>query len=89
MIVALSLIGGVGYIMLAVTKGTGPRYAGTFLAASGVFPSIANILPWVSSAQGHDDRRGVAFVMLNVIGQCGPLLGTRLYPTTEGPYCKY
>lgn len=24
--------------------------------------------------------------MLNVIGQCGPLLGTRLYPTKEGPF---
>lgn len=23
--------------------------------------------------------------MLNVIGQCGPLLGTRLYPTTQAP----
>lgn len=26
-------------------------------------------------------------VLLNLIGQCGPLLGTRLYPSNEGPYC--
>lgn len=75
MIVCLSIIGGVGYILLATTTSTGPRYTGTFLAASGVFPCIANILPWVTNNQGNDDRRGVAFVMLNVIGQCGPLLG--------------
>lgn len=25
-------------------------------------------------------------MLLNVIGQCGPLLGTRLYPTNEGPF---
>lgn len=23
---------------------------------------------------------------MNVVGQCGPLLGTRLYPTGEGPF---
>src|ERR1700761_7886829 len=25
-------------------------------------------------------------MILNLVGQCGPLLGTRLYPTNEGPY---
>lgn len=74
-IICLSIVGGVGYIMLAVAHSVGARYAGTFLAASGVFPCIANILPWVTNNQGNDDRRGVAFVMLNIIGQCGPLLG--------------
>ncbi|KAL1310975.1 hypothetical protein AAFC00_001195 [Neodothiora populina] len=86
MIVCLSLIGGVGYIMLATTKSTGPRYAGVFLAASGVFPCIGNILPWVSNNQGNDDRRGVAYVMLNVIGQCGSVLASNIYPKSEGPY---
>ncbi|KAI4715808.1 MFS general substrate transporter [Aureobasidium sp. EXF-10727] len=80
-IIILSIIGGVGYIMLATTSSTGPRYAGVFLAASGVFPCIANILPWVTNNQGNDDRRGAAFVLLNLIGQCGPLLGTRVYNT--------
>jgi len=65
-----------------------PRYTGVFLAASGIFPSIANILPWVANNQGNDDRRGVAFVMLNFIGQVGPILGTRMYPTSQAPYCK-
>jgi hypothetical protein len=35
--------------------------------------------------QGSDTRRGAGIMILNLIGQCGPLLGTRLYPTTEGP----
>jgi len=67
-IIILSAVGGVGYIMLAVAKSTGARYTGVFLAASGVFPCIANILPWVTNNQGNDDRRGAAFVLLNVIG---------------------
>lgn len=49
MVMVLSAIGGVGYIMLAVAKSVGARYTGVFLAAAGIFPAIANILPWVLS----------------------------------------
>jgi len=86
MIIVLTIVGGVGYVMLAAAKSVGTRYAGVFLAAGGIFPAIANILPWVLNNQGTDTRRGVGIMILNLIGQCGPLLGTRLYPTKEGPY---
>ncbi|KAI9697525.1 MAG: hypothetical protein M1820_007791 [Bogoriella megaspora] len=85
MIMALSTIGGIGYIILATTTGVGPRYFGVFLAASGVFPSIANILPWVLNNQGDDTRRGLGIVILNLVGQCGPLLGTRIFPESDQP----
>lgn len=84
-IICTSILGGAGYIMLAVGKSTGVRYAGVFLAAGGVFPSIGNVLPWVLNNQGNDDRRGAGIVLLNLVGQCGPLLGTRLYPLNEAP----
>jgi MFS family permease len=82
----LSALGGVGYVMLAACKSVGARYAGVFFAAAGVFPTIANILPWTTNNQGSDTRRGAGIVILNIIGQCGPVLGTRLYPTREGPF---
>lgn len=84
-IMLLASLGGVGYILLAACTSTAGRYAGAFVAAAGIFPATANVLPWVSNNQGSDTRRGIGFVILNVVGQCGPLLGTRLYPTTEGP----
>jgi hypothetical protein len=84
-IMVMSAIGGVGYIMLAAASSVGVRYAGCYLAAAGIFPAIANILPWVSNNQGNDSRRGAGFVMLMLIGQCGPLLGTRIYPSGDGP----
>lgn len=105
MLIILTIIGGVGYVILASAKSVGARYFGVFMAAGGIFPSIANILPWVLSKceirphvrytsnllvlldnQGSDTRRGAGIVLLNVIGQCGPLLGTRLYPSGEGPF---
>ncbi|KAK3674519.1 hypothetical protein LTR78_005605 [Recurvomyces mirabilis] len=85
-IIVMSLVGAIGYVMLAASKSVGVRYAGAFLAAGGVFPLIANILPWVFNNQGNDTRRGFGFVITNTIGQCGPLLGTRVYPATTGPY---
>ena len=86
MVAALTCIGGIGYVILATSHSIGARYFGIFLAAAGIFPAIGNILPWVTNNQGSDTRRGAGIVLLNLIGQCGPLLGTRMYPTNEGPY---
>ncbi|KAJ5138893.1 Major facilitator superfamily domain general substrate transporter [Penicillium bovifimosum] len=85
MIMALSLMGGVGYILCATCTSVGVRYLGVFLAACGIFPSIANILPWVLNNQGSDTRRGGGIILLNLIGQCGPFLGTNIFPDEEAP----
>jgi len=82
----LTIIGGIGYVILATCKSVGARYFGVFMAAAGIFPAIGNILPWVLNNQGSDTRRGAGIMLLNLVGQCGPLLGTRLYPSSEGPF---
>lgn len=87
-ITLLSLLGATGYIMLATSRSVAVRYAGVYLAAAGVFPSIANILPWVMNNQGSDTRRGTGIAIINAVGQCGPLLGTRLYPSNERTYYR-
>jgi dipeptide/tripeptide permease len=84
-IAILAAIGGTGYIILAAAQSVGAKYFGVFLAAAGIFPAIANVLPWVTNNQGSDTRRGAGIVILNLVGQCGPLLGTRMYPSSEGP----
>lgn len=48
-IMLMSSIGFIGYVLLAAVETVGVRYFGVFLAAAGIFPSIANILPWVLS----------------------------------------
>jgi hypothetical protein len=85
MLICLSLIGGTGYILLATVHSTAVRYFAIFLAAA-IFPCIANILPWVLNNQGTDTKRGTGIAILQMVGQCGPVLGTRLYPVSEGPY---
>jgi hypothetical protein len=85
-IIFLSIVGGIGYVVLATCHGTGVRYFAIYLAAAGVFPAISNILPWVLNNQGTDTKRGTGMAILQMVGQCGPILGTRLYPKAEGPY---
>ncbi|KAL8675040.1 MAG: hypothetical protein Q9168_000523 [Polycauliona sp. 1 TL-2023] len=84
-VIVMSTIGFIGYVLLAACSTVGVRYFGVFLAAAGVFPTIANILPWVLNNQGSDTRRGTGIAILNFIGQCGPLLGTNIFPNNEGP----
>ncbi|KAI9926935.1 hypothetical protein ASPWEDRAFT_121168 [Aspergillus wentii DTO 134E9] len=85
MIIFLSIVGAVGYILQATCTSVAIRYFGVFLAACGVFPSIANVLPWVVNNQGSDSRRGMSVVILNIVGQCGPFLGTSIFPSSESP----
>lgn len=82
-LIVTSLVGAIGYLVLATVDRVGARYFAVFLAAAGVFSTIPNILAWTLNNQGNDSRRGAGLVLINVVGQCGPVLGTRLYPANE------
>ncbi len=85
-IMTTSLIGAIGYTVLATVKATGPRYFAVYLVAAGIFPAVFNVAPWTLNNQGSDSGRGTGIALLQMVGQCGPLLGTRLYPAAEGVY---
>ena len=83
-------LGSLGYAMLAIAGwrrwGIGWRYAGIYLAASGFFSAITIIITWTLNNQDSDSKKGTGVALLNVIGQLGPLVGTRLYPDEDRPY---
>ncbi|KAJ8133448.1 hypothetical protein O1611_g169 [Lasiodiplodia mahajangana] len=80
-----SAIGGAGYIVLATVETVGVRYFATFLASAGVFSTIPNILALTLNNQGSDTRRGMSLILINLIGQTGPFLGTNVFPTSQSP----
>lgn len=86
--ITVSLTGAMGYIILAVCTSTGARYAGVFFAAIGVFSAIMNVIPWIINNQGSDTKRGAGVAILNLVGQCGPLLGTRVFPASDAPFYR-
>jgi MFS family permease len=58
-LICTSLVGGIGYIILATVNTVGVRYFATFLAAAGVFSTIPNILAWTLSM--YDSIQAVLF----------------------------
>ncbi len=83
-------VGSIGYGMLAVAGwrewGLGWRYAGIHLAATGFFSAVTIIITWTLNNQDSESKKGTGVALLNVIGQLGPLVGTRLYPDDDKPY---
>ncbi|KAF2093850.1 MFS general substrate transporter [Rhizodiscina lignyota] len=84
-ITILCLTGGVGYVLLATVDTVGVRYFGCFLACIGCFPAVAITFTWVTDNQGSASKRGAGLAIFGMIGQCGPILGSRIFPTSDGP----
>ncbi|PQE20508.1 hypothetical protein CJF30_00001832 [Rutstroemia sp. NJR-2017a BBW] len=61
------------------------RYMAIYPACIGFFSVIAITITWNINNQSSTSRQGIAFAMMQMLGQCGPLIGTRLYPEKEAP----
>jgi cyanate permease len=61
------------------------RYLGVYPANAGFFSCVTLIITWTINNQETDSKKGTGVALLQYFGQCGPLLGTRLYPESDGP----
>ena len=55
----IAFIGCVGFSMLLGSTNVHVQYAGTFLGAVGIYPTVANSLTWVSNNVEGVYKRGV------------------------------
>lgn len=74
-----------GAQMVSTSSLTAARYAGITLAASTIFSIVAIVIVWNGNNSETETSRGAGQALLQMLGQCGPLLGTRLYPDSHGP----
>jgi MFS family permease len=81
------LVSAIGFILLATTTTPVPRYLGIYLAIT-IFVCVALMLAWVSNIHGTDSKRTGGWAIFATLGQCGPLLGTNLFPDSEAPYYR-
>ncbi|ETN39316.1 uncharacterized protein HMPREF1541_05539 [Cyphellophora europaea CBS 101466] len=84
-IIFAALVAAIGFILQATCKSPAARYTGVFLAVQ-VFCCVALTLAWVSNIHSTESKRAGAMTILATIGQCGPLLGTNVFPESEKPY---
>ena len=79
-----------GYIMATVAgifhAGPAIRYLATFPICAGFFSAVTVVITWTINNQASDEGKGTGMAILQVIGQMGPLVGTRLYPDSQAPY---
>lgn len=84
------LLAMLGYLLatIAGALGTGPapRYLATFPICAGFFSAVTIVITWTINNQASDEGKGTGMAILQVIGQLGPLVGTRLYPDWDAPY---
>ncbi|KAI0553372.1 major facilitator superfamily domain-containing protein [Xylaria curta] len=89
-IAAHALLSASGYLVLALARPTGVspavRYLAVYPAAVGFFSVVVLVLAWSVNNQPSEGRRGGGFALLQVVGQCGPLLGAQLYPDRDAPF---
>ena len=86
-----ALMAMVGYLILVVagatrTQSHALRYLAVYPICAGFFSAVTIIITWTVNNQSSDEGKGTGMAVLNVVGQMGPLVGTRLYPDVEGPY---
>ncbi|KAM5541466.1 hypothetical protein V8D89_005020 [Ganoderma adspersum] len=70
----------VGYVVLFATRSPGAGYAGTMVAACGLFPSVALTLAWTGGNVGGDVKKAVVIAMVIGVGN----LGGTVRDTTRG-----
>ncbi len=62
------------------------RYVAVFGAAMGLFSSVTLIITWTLNNQATATGKGTGLTILNIVGQCGPLIGVHLFPKSAGPF---
>lgn len=62
------------------------RYLCIFPATSGFFSAVTIIITWSMDNRTAQEGKGSSVAILNIVGQCGPLIGTRLYPDGDRPW---
>ncbi|KAI0805978.1 MFS general substrate transporter [Irpex lacteus] len=85
-IAGASAVCGIGYvILLAVANNNHVRYFATFLITSGTYTTIGLIIAWYAHNLGSETKKATGIPMYMAIGQCGSILGTHIFPATQGP----
>jgi len=77
---------GIGYvILLAVPSNVHARYFAVFCIVSGTYTTIGLTISWFAHNLGSETKRATGIPIFMSMGQCGSVLGSHLFPLTEGP----
>lgn len=78
-------LGIIGYTMTISSGKPGLSYAGTIVAALGVFPTIPCSISWVGNNVGGELKRGVVLALVIGIGNLGGVCSSFIYLAKDAP----
>jgi sugar phosphate permease len=83
--IAASAVGIAGFAMLLGAREARVKYAGTFLGALGIYPTIANTIVWCSNNVEGVYKRGVTLGFVIGWGNLNGVVASNIYPTKDAP----
>ncbi|KAL4802528.1 major facilitator superfamily domain-containing protein [Aspergillus unguis] len=75
----------IGFIMLISSDNNGVKYAGTFFAASGIYPNVPQGVAWNGNNIGGSFKRSVGIAMHVGCGNLGGVLSSFIYRSQDKP----
>jgi MFS family permease len=84
-LLGFQLIAITGFSMLIATPKPSVQYAGTVLAAIGIYPQIPLGMAWNSGNIGGSLKRGTGIAMQVMGGNCGGIIASYVYLSRDGP----
>ncbi|KAK3718361.1 hypothetical protein LTR37_005174 [Vermiconidia calcicola] len=86
--VAVSISGITGFAMLLGSSAPGPKYAGTFLGALGIYPCIANTIVWCANNTEGVYKRGVTLGFVIGWGNLNGIVSSNIYRSEDSPHYR-
>ncbi|GBE89578.1 MFS general substrate transporter [Sparassis latifolia] len=86
--IACLCVGGAGYIILIASRSPGLSYFGVYMAASGIYPSIPNLVAWVSNNVEGSYKRSVSLAMVIGFGNLNGAVSSNVYRARDAPWYR-
>jgi len=81
-------IGLVGYSILIASRDPKLSYAATFLAATGIYPLIANTIVWAANNTEGSYKRSVTLGMVIGFGNLNGVVSSNIYRAVQKPWYR-
>ena len=82
---AFEIVAIIGFVMLASSGKPGVQYAGTFFAASGIYPLVPMGVAWNGNNIGGSLKRGVGIAMHVGWGNLGGTIAAFMFLAKDSP----
>jgi hypothetical protein len=83
--IVISLFGIAGFSMLIGSGNANVQYAGTFLGAIGIYPTIANTISWAANNVEGVYKRGVTLGFVIGWGNLNGIVSSNIYRSSDKP----